>query len=164
MNYQIRRATDEDLDSLAHMFISAFAGEPWYETWQFERAKERILEVLSSRKSLCFVYEEDNVIMGCTLWLLMSWHTGFQLEGKELFVDPKHQRRGIGQKLIRHVETVASGLGVTELFLWTTRTGGSTDPDRLIDFYEKLGFNISEDRVVMVKVRGNARTGTNESI
>lgn len=162
MNCQIRKALYDDVDSLARVFVAAFAGEPWYEAWQFETAKERIFEVLSSPKSLCFVYQENDVIMGCTLSVLISWHTGFQLEGKELFVDPQHQKRGIAEKLMRHVETVASDLGVTEAFFWTMREQGSS---RLLNFYRKLGFDIAEERAVMVKsVAAYSKGGENKQV
>jgi len=136
---------------LARIYISAYAIEPWSEKWQYEQAKERIYEILSSPKPICYVCEENEVIIGSSLCLLMSWHTGLQLEGKELFVDPPHQRRGVAKALICQVESTAKQLGVTELFFWTKRDMYSVCPNRLVDYYRKLGFSLAEERIVMLK-------------
>ena len=151
MSYQIRKAELEDVNLLASIYISAFAGEPWYETWSYDKAKNRIYEVISSGNSLCFVCEDSKDIVGCSLCMLMSWHTGMQLEGKEVFVNPKHQNKGIAEILIRHTESVAKTMDVTEFFFWTKRDGRSSNPDRLCNYYKRLGFTIAKERIIMVK-------------
>jgi N-acetylglutamate synthase-like GNAT family acetyltransferase len=151
MSYLIRKAEQNDLDRLAQIYINAYAGEPWFETWQFEKAKERIAEVLLSSKSLCFIYEENSIIMGCSLCMIMTWHTGLQLEGKELFVDPQYQKKGIAGKLVHYVESMTADLGITEFFFWTMRNKYRNNPDKLFNYYKKMGYDIAEERIVMIK-------------
>jgi len=52
-----------------------------------------------------------------------------------VYVDPKHQRRGVGTALVRYVESVARGLGLRKLRLVTHERAYWA-----IRFYEKLGY------------------------
>jgi ribosomal protein S18 acetylase RimI-like enzyme len=137
---------NKDLNSVVELYISAYADEAWGEKWEFNNAHGRIFEIVSSPESVSLVYEENGEILGCILCQLMSWHTGKQLEIKELFVKPSCQNQGVGEKLVRHLESMVASLGVSEIFLWTM------DDSKLINFYKKCGCNIVEGMVQMNKM------------
>jgi len=149
MTYQIRKTKQGDINELASVYMRAYACEPWNEPdWQFEQAYARIDELFSSSNSICFTYEENDIIKGAILCKLLSWYDGKKIEWHELFVDAKYQRQGIGTKLVQHLESTAPALGVNEINFWTMRTEEAT---QLISFYKNLGYVIAEDRIVMVK-------------
>jgi N-acetylglutamate synthase-like GNAT family acetyltransferase len=145
MKQQIRTLEQSDLDAVVKLFMSSYADDTWAEKWQPVDAYRRITEISFLPEAIALVYIEDKEILGCIICTLMSWHTGKQLEVKEIFVSPSHQKRGIGNMLIKQVEALVSNLNVTELFLWT-----KSDP-KLISFYEKCGYAVAKDTVQMFK-------------
>ena len=152
MHRQIRNVNIEDLDALAKMYMSAYACEPWCEMWKYDQAYERVTEVVFSQKSLCFVYEEDKLIKGCVLCMLMSWHTGKQLEIKELFVDSLYHNQGIGKRLVHHIESLVFEYDISEIFLWAMKT---RENHKLVALYKRLGYKTDVKMVAMVKMLGD---------
>ena len=149
MLYKIRRVRLDDLDVLAKIYMSAYAAEPWCEPdWKYEQALERINDLFSSPNSFCFTYEECGVVKGAFLCKLLSWYDGKKVEAHELFVDSTHQRKGIAGLLFKHVETEGIIAGANEISFWTLRIPES---EWLLNYYKKLGYEIPDDRVVMIK-------------
>ena len=64
-----------------------------------------------------------------------------------LFIEPRIQRGGIGQRLVRHIEQHAAGLGCTSLQLSASITAKS--------FYERLGYE-----TITFEVRTNTNDGS----
>ena len=59
----------------------------------------------------------------------------------KLFVDPDHQRRGIGGRLFAHAESVVRNCGFSTLFL-----GAAVETP--IPFYEKMGMRVVRRRTI----------------
>ena len=149
MSDLIRNAKPEDIGTLANIFIRAYAGEPWNEpNWKYEQAYARISDLVLSPNALCLTYDEDGVIKGAILCKLLSWHDGKKIEWHELFIDSNQQGQGIGKKLIRRLEAEAINLGANEINFWTIRTPGAVN---LVEYYSRLGYQVTKNRVVMVK-------------
>ena len=145
MNYYIRTMKPEDMEAVVELYILAYADDVWSEKWQQKAVYNRISEITLSPEAVSLVYIEDNEIRGCILCTLMSWHTGKQLEIRELFINPLHQNRGIGLKLMTQIEAMIPELDVSELFLWTK------GDIKLVNFYKKCGYGIVDDTVQMIK-------------
>ena len=63
-------------------------------------------------------------------------------EVKSVFVDPSHQRTGIGKKIMMHLEKRGKELNLLEVKLNSSITG--------LEFYKKLGYNLVTEQVDMV--------------
>jgi GNAT superfamily N-acetyltransferase len=78
----------------------------------------------SARRCHLFVAGEGEKIVG-TITLMQN-------RISRMFVDPKQQRKGIGKKLIQHVERFARKLGLKELKVRASLTA--------FEFYQKCGY------------------------
>lgn len=134
MELVVRELAMGDIPKVANVYIKAYAEEDWNEQWACKDAAQRIYEIISSphcKGGICVLNEE---VIGCILFEILTWHTGKQLEIKEIFVIPSFQRQGIGKKLLEYAEIIGKEVGVRELFLWTNKS------EKLINFYSKLGY------------------------
>jgi len=70
-----------------------------------------------------------------------SWTLGYHL-----VVDPKYRGKGIGTKLVKHVEKNLQRAGVTKIIL-----GVGIDNLSTVPFYEKCGYKVMHDAVLFAK-------------
>lgn len=134
MNLELRELGMDDIAKVANVYVKAYSEGAWNEKWVCGDAAQRISEIISSphcKGGICILNEK---IIGCILFEILTWHTGKQLEIKEIFVNPSFQRKGIGKKLLEYAEIIGKGVGVSELFLWTNRN------ETLVNFYSQLGY------------------------
>ena len=134
MDLELRELIMDDIPKVADVYVKAYAEGDWNEKWACKDAAQRVYEIISSphcKGGICVLNQE---IIGCILFEILTWHTGKQLEIKEIFVTPAFQRKGIGKKLLEYAEIIGKGVGVSELFLWTNKS------EALTNFYSKLGY------------------------
>ena len=134
MDLELRELIMDDIPKVADVYVKAYAEGDWNEKWACKDAAQRVYEIISSphcKGGICVLNQE---IIGCILFEILTWHTGKQLEIKEIFVTPSFQRKGIGKKLLEYAEIIGKGVGVSELFLWTNKS------EALTNFYSKLGY------------------------
>lgn len=134
MDLELRKLVIDDIPKVADVYVEAYAEEDWNEKWDRKDAAQRIYEIISSPQCEGGIYLIKGEIVGCILFEILTWHTGKQLEVKEIFVHPQYQRKGIGQKLLEYAEMIGMKKGVSELFLWTNKS------KTLINFYSKMGY------------------------
>lgn len=134
MDLELRELILDDIPKAANVYVKAYAEGDWNEKWVCKDAAQRIYEIISSphcKGGICILNEK---IIGCILFEILTWHTGKQLEIKEIFVTPSFQRKGVGKKLLEYAENVGKEVGVSEVFLWTNKS------KILINFYSQLGY------------------------
>jgi len=134
LNFELRELIDDDIFEIANIYVKAYADEDWNEQWIYEDALQRICEIISSPVCKGVVCLLNKKIVGCALYEILTWHTGKQLEIKEIFVNPCFHRNGIGKKLLTYIEVVGKAIGVSEAFLWTNNSKG------LFNFYSQIGY------------------------
>lgn len=132
----IREASVNDIDGIVHVI-----NESNYRAYQSIIPKEHFRHPIASRNTILrdmgrmrfYVYEVGDRVVGVA---------ALQPEPREnlgivrwVYVHPRHQRRGIGTALMKHVEKEARGLGLERLRLVTHDKASWA-----ITFYEKLGF------------------------
>lgn len=146
MSYKIRELRQADIPIVAHIYVEAYAHSLWGEEWNYDDALYRMKELLASPCYRALICEsDDNEIVGCIFCEILRWHTGKQLEIKEVFVSSNHRRRGIGSKLVKSIENLGKKEGVGEFFLWTS---GCSD---LKEFYTRIGYYTCNETVQFVK-------------
>lgn len=146
MSYKIRKLRQGDIPKVAHTYMEAYSNSVWGEAWNHEDALCRIHELSSSPCCRALICESDNnEIVGCIFCEILSWHTGKQLEIKEVFVSSNYRGRGIGSELVKSVEDMGKKEGVSELFLWTNSCR------ELKDFYKSMGYYTCNEVVQFIK-------------
>ncbi len=134
MDLELRELVKNDIPKVASVYVEAYAEEDWNEKWICKDAEQRIYEIISSPQCQGGICLLKGKVIGCVLFEILTWHTGKQLEIKEIFVNPQYHRQGIGQKLLEYAERAGIDMGVSELFLWTNKS------KTLINFYSKMGY------------------------
>ena len=132
MPITVRRATTTDAEALARLNL-AFN--------DLRTTPEQIADHIANRAhyETPFVAEHDGEIVGmaCLRLLPCLCDPTPYAELTELYVDPAHQRHGIGRALVRHIEDVARDQGAAELVLMTAWRN-----TRAHYFYHALGYSL----------------------
>ena len=136
--------TEDHLDECAHLVVSAFSGEPWNESWTFETAREELRWILSVPGYEGFVSKGEGI---------SGFATGYREQDGDrrvfylriLCVRPDLQGKGVGRRLVRHLEETLRETNVTVVYL-ITRKGGRAEA-----FYRKNGYGVSSEDIVMTR-------------
>ena len=88
-----------------------------------------------------YVIREGSKVIACSALLIYTSELG---EVRSLAVDPEHMQKGLGYKLVNHLEKDAKELGLKKLMALTYVVG----------FFEKLNFNVVEMSELPEKVWG----------
>jgi GNAT superfamily N-acetyltransferase len=131
IDVQIREATPADAPALGVLVQRAIrtSNSADYEPAIIEMMcanfePDKVLERMAVRD--VFAAVRDDAIIGTVSFSLP------RSKLYSLFIDPRVQRGGIGQRLVRHIEHHATGLGCTTLQLSASITARP--------FYERLGY------------------------
>ncbi|NJE75132.1 GNAT family N-acetyltransferase [Pseudoflavonifractor sp. SW1122] len=144
MEFDLRKLTQNDIQEVSKIYVAAYETGIWNESWTYDMAQQRIFEMLSSPQYIGYVAITNGDIIGCIICEILTWHIGKQMEVKEIFVLPRYQKMGVGEKLINGVKIAAQEMGVTEVFLWT-KSGQS-----LMKFYSDMGFQVNHEVVQFI--------------
>lgn len=145
-NKMIRIATKEDASRLAEILI--FAKRMAYSNifnnykvsfWDMQ-VLPLALEYMEKPQMLENVYVfEDEVIKGMIKISYNKSDNYFEIN--ELYIDPFFQNQHIGSHFIKHIEAMASSLGLTNIILWVLEKNQSAR-----SFYAKHGFMATSDK------------------
>jgi ribosomal protein S18 acetylase RimI-like enzyme len=131
---EIREAREKDFRGM--MIVAKSLSPGWFERFAIKNTIPIDLKIQRS-----FVAEKGNKIIG--------FITYFSEEGKVkiswMGVKPKFQRKSIGTKLMKKLETELKKIGIKELRLDTLAPREKYEPyDRTKAFYKKIGFKIEK--------------------
>lgn len=123
----VRRATLRDLDSL--LDVERLCFQPW------RRASRRSLarSLRSQRQSVWAIDGPDGALAA----FAVVWHHTSKLRIYDIATRPNLQGQGLGQRLIRHVESLARSAGCGCISL----EADPTEPG-LVPWYERQGFRV----------------------
>lgn len=128
---EIRALTLDHLDECASLWVSICNSEPFNEHWTLETARKRLSETLNTPGFVGFVFF-DNEPLGYAVGYCEQWDAERIFYLKDIVVKTDMQRRGIGTKLIRHLEKVLKEMNVNHLYLLAEPTAEG--------FYAKNGY------------------------
>lgn len=124
----IRIATENDVDAIAHLVNQAFLVEQFF----IERDRTNPATVRSlMEKGMFLLAEEDSYLVGCVYAELKFDHGYFGM----LSIDPSRQGEGIGGRLVQAVEKYFQDAGCkfSDLKIVNVRT-------ELHDMYKRWGY------------------------
>ena len=91
--------------------------EKWLSTSQPESYLSHLTETMKDERTMAEILEDDGVIVGY-LWVTFTDIQDYNItiaEVMDIAVAPDYQRRGIGLKMMRHIEEIARERGATLL-------------------------------------------------
>lgn len=141
----IKELKIHQIEECAKLFVKTFNEEPWNEKWTLDKALKRILDYHKSAGFKGSIYIEEGKIIGVILGNKEQWFNGEIFSIKEFYVDSSVQGKGIGKKLITKFEKELKEEGISSVQFWTLK--GSM----ALEFYKKLGYEVSESYVIMEK-------------
>lgn len=145
MNTVIRLAKQEDIPALLGLLRLLFSIE---KDFVFDAVKqERGLRLLLSRaEAAVFAAEQDGKVIGmCTGQLLISTAQGGPSAlVEDVAVQPAHQGKGIGRRLVAAAEAWAGSHGASRMQLLADRNNAPA-----LAFYQKIGLQ----RTAMICLR-----------
>ena len=145
MTQTIRTINKNDLKVLAKIYSQAYNSLDVGENWSTE-ASYKLLDYLLNRKpSIAFLAESDNKIIGGIIAAVKPWWDGNHLVDGEFFVNPQHQGKGIGKKLmLKLCETAIKEYNITCLDATTFRNKNFP-----LNWYKSLGFREVKEWVII---------------
>ena len=142
----IRNIKEQDLVICANILQEAYGKSPYNESFINDNAHKYILEKYNNCKNDSFVSVGDNLeILGFIFFRLSAWSNGLQAILEEIVVNPLSQNAGVGKALMEYSCNYLNSKGIKSIILW------AKNDKRLLNFYDKHGFSIADDFVVMFK-------------
>ena len=136
--------TPAHLDAAAQVYVTVFNAAPWHDRWTPPTARRRLAEMLATPHALGFVLL-DGALVGFVLGYAESWFDGTHFDLKELCIRTDQQRRGLGTRLLRHLEGALREQGVARVELLTAREGPAAA------FYATQGYAVSPRMQMMAR-------------
>ncbi len=131
---QIRKMYIDDYDNAYNLWINT----PGMGLNDIDDSREGINKYLIRNPNTCFVAEIENKIVG----VILSGHDGRRGIIYHAAVSQKHQRQGIGEKLLDNVMTALKKEGINKVLLVVLDKNEKGN-----SFWEKQGFTKRNDIV-----------------
>ncbi|MDR2686786.1 MAG: GNAT family N-acetyltransferase [Oscillospiraceae bacterium] len=141
----IREYTPAMFAACLDLFIEAFNGAPWNDSWTEETAGACLREIVENTRFFGFTLWEGGALVGAAFCHAWTYWRGGQAYVDELFVAPGCQRKGYGGLLMEAVEAYARAQGLVSVTLLTNREYPS------FAFFEGQGYRQSGYMVYMHK-------------
>ena len=137
---RIREATLKDAEVASRIVCLCYEG--FGETDNFHDSV--IAELKRCRGSAEHIAElvvDENFFVACDEHLLKGMISIKDSEITKLYVDPNHQKQGIGRQLFAHAEAFIQAHGYESMIVGTVTRAA-------VPFYERMGMKIIETRTV----------------
>ncbi|BCL69279.1 GNAT family N-acetyltransferase [Vibrio nigripulchritudo] len=141
MIFTIRKALIADVKDIADIHVSswkvAFEGQMpqgYIDEFTTSSREAEWFDIIEKQQEIVYVAQEDSKIMGFLSFYISAESTQ-TIELSKLYLCPKVYQRGIGQKLMTHLEKMARGMNIKQLSLYVLDCNQNA-----INFYKKHGF------------------------
>ena len=139
----IRKMKEKDLQQCGVIYAKAFPIEYWGIDWNPDNAKEYLLDYYAQKRFVGYVYEEDDLVIGCIFALCKISGSKKEIYINEMAVLPERQGQGIGKQLLNAVKDYSKDKGLAGIVLYTSEYAPAAK------FYEKNGFKLSNGTICM---------------
>lgn len=122
------------LTEAARIYVRVFGDKPWHQRWTYEDARKRLSDVCKTPGFFGLAHlSADERLDGFVLGHVEQWTQARRFWLREMAVETRWQREGIGAALLRELHSAMPALGVTSCHLVT-----STQPPA--DYFAKHGY------------------------
>lgn len=144
--YIFKRLDESNSDEIRKLFVSVFTKEPWNDDWSDEnQLRLYIHDLVGQDNSLTFGLYEENELIGISMGHIKHWYTGTEYYIDELCISTEKQGHGIGTLFVGEIEKACREMGLTHLYLLTSKYAPA------YKFYQKQGFFEAESTVAFGK-------------
>lgn len=130
-----------EIGDFVDTYMKIFSEPPYNHEWTIP-GTEVIEDLLDSGTGLCFRAVEKGRTLGIIMCHKSKWNDGVHLFIESLAVDPSHEDRGIGKRLLDHVLSKAKSEGMAGVELDVMEKSPASG------FWEKMGFGYTRYRMM----------------
>lgn len=135
--------TTDDMDIIVPFYMNCYNDDT--EEWTYEITYKRIHQVLTKEDSHCFIFTQDEEIIGFAMGYCEQFFDAPIYFLTEIVVIPTHQGKGLGSQMMIHIENYLKNINVSKILLL------SANDELHKHFYEKLGYAESKNIICMQK-------------
>lgn len=115
----IRKINKTDIKTLAIIMSNSFKEYPWNENWPISSCEERIIDILSIKTSLGFVFlDNENIIGGCIGYSL-PYMDKKEFNLIEFFISNEYKHSGLGKIIFGNIKEEIKKEGIDSISLET---------------------------------------------
>lgn len=143
MNVEIVDMNLSHLIEYAELFVAVFNSEPWNDSWTKETAIIRIENMMKTATFIGKAIYCENDLKGIIWGQKEQYYNGIHFQIQEFCVKKTEQNKGYGKALLQALKTELSAIGVTNIYLITSKG------ERTEGYYTKRGFITSNYMILM---------------
>jgi aminoglycoside 6'-N-acetyltransferase I len=132
----VRKMSTKDIPTCASIFVHVYQ-TVYSEPWTMETGEQRIAEIYTKSRDLCFVLEIENVIRGFLAARSFSWYDGIRVWIEEIVIDEGYRGQGYGTLLLNALQNRGNHKGVVGYSLISEKDS------KAYLYYLKKGFTLS---------------------
>lgn len=121
ISMNIRDFKPSDLEFCVELFIDVFNREPWNDQWTNDRAKQYLMDFVSTPGFIGVVAANDSGIHGFIFGVSKCWWKGNEFFIHELCVRSDFHRTGTGTNMLQYLEQTLTTEGIEDIVLLTNR-------------------------------------------
>ncbi len=133
------------LSDCARLYATVFNRAPWNGKWTAQTAAKHIQECFQDPNFRGMIALEESQPIGFAYGLVQQWENERRFYLKEMCVDSRKQRGGVGTRLLTRLIKKLQAEDVRQISLGT---GRGTPAE---DFYLRMGFKVDPEIIVMNK-------------
>ncbi|GHU51322.1 hypothetical protein AGMMS49975_04340 [Clostridia bacterium] len=131
----IREIRQTDLEILGEMYYKLFTSEGWKFEWlEQDNVRRYLKDMYEINNFRGYVYIYENILLGCCFGEASDYFSAKQFVIKEIYMDLKVQRRGLGTLFLSEIEEDLKENGFNNVMLYTVKTIPA------YEFYHKNGY------------------------
>lgn len=134
--------TNADVERCAAIYRSAYAAEPWQETYADDEIRQYLTDFLNADSMRCFVLENDAALIGLALTVLIPCVGAPYLRIEDFCIGAEYHRKGYGSLFLGMLAEQAKKMGCDSILLGTQRGFPS------YQFYMNNGFREIESALL----------------
>lgn len=142
---EIIKITEEQIIECTDLYINVFNAAPWNDNWTVETAHRRLNDMYIAPNFEGLAYVEAGIVKAAVFGNYEQFYDGIHYNLREFFVSNELQGMGIGSKLIAELERNLKKIGITTIYLFTSK-GNKTS-----EFYLKNNYSEWDGMAMMGK-------------
>jgi GNAT superfamily N-acetyltransferase len=141
----IEEYNEKYLGECARIYAETFSSAPWNDSWDEDRSRKRLSDIIYSPGFYGLVAMDNNLIRGAVLGNIEVSYNGLIYHLREMFVENKSRGQSIGSEIISNLESKLSQKKVSSIYLMTAK-GPMTE-----SFYKNNSFKRIKKMIIMSK-------------
>jgi|APSaa5957512622_1039677.scaffolds.fasta_scaffold70862_2 ribosomal protein S18 acetylase RimI-like enzyme len=143
---KIQKATKKDLKEISELFLIETAKAPYKQTWTKKTSAQKIQELY--KRGEIYIVIDKKIILGFAALITSLGSKGKGAHLEELWLKKEHQRKGIGTKLMKSLESTCKKKHLRNISLVSDKNS------KAFGFYKKLKYKDYPEDALMGKVLG----------